>query len=378
MARPPQQDEQQSDSVMIQQFAGIRNTVSRERLGPTDLEKAQNIDLDDVGQARRRRGYTLVAAGNYHSMHRAEDRVFVVKDGTLGILYPDYSFEALRAGMGQDKILYPDYSFEALRAGMGQDKMAYAHVGGVTYYSSRVASGKVLEDKTNASWGFSDSAGEWISPVLNPTSTLSPIHGKVLSAPPIAEHLAYYSGRIYLAEGRTVWATELWQYDYIQTTKNFMQFEYDVTGLGVVQDGIYVGTTGGVWFLNGPGLGNFELVHISHEPLIPGSIVVVPADLVRPDRNRSRQAILYMTNEGLYTGLDSGVAYNLTEDRVVFPEAASVAAMYRHQDGINQYVGVADAGGTPASKARIGDYVDAEIRRFQAAPLRARSSAAEK
>lgn len=347
MARPPQDNQEQlPDSVMLQRFVGLKNTVSRERLTPEELEKAQNIDLDDVGQPRRRRGYTKVASGNYHSMHRVESKVFIVRDGTLGVLNPDYSLTALKAGMGQEKV-------------------AYAHVGGTTYFSSRVTSGKVLEDNTVEDWGVSDDTGEWISPVVNPTSTLSPIHGQVLSKPPIAEHLAYYNGRIYMAEERTLWATELWMYDYIQTTKNFMPFEYDIVGLGAVLDGIYVGTTGGVWFLNGAGLGQFQLIHVSDHAMIPGSVVNVPADLVRPDRNRSRQAILYMTNEGLYSGLDSGVAYNLTEDRVVFPEAASMAAMYRAQDGINQYVGVADAGGTPASKARIGDHVDAEIRRFQ-------------
>jgi hypothetical protein len=59
--------------------------------------------------------------------------------------------------------------------------------------------------------------------------------------------------------------------------------------------------------------------------------------------------------------------YNLTEDRVWFPDAVAAAAMYREQDGIRQYVGVLNSAGGPTSTARLGDYVDAEIRRFRGA-----------
>lgn len=101
---------------------------------------------------------------------------------------------------------------------------------------------------------------------------------------------------------------------------------------------------------------------------MPGSLLSVPEELLGLENSASsKNAVLFMTDSGLFAGLDGGICYNLTQNRVLFPDAASVAAMFRRQDGINQYVGVLDSQGSPASAARIGDYVDVEIRRFRGA-----------
>jgi hypothetical protein len=74
-----------------------------------------------------------------------------------------------------------------------------------------------------------------------------------------------------------------------------------------------------------------------------------------------------LTSDGLYACLDGGNVVNLTQDRMLFPQAVRVNSLFRSQDGVNQYIGVADSAGSPSSNTRIGDYVDAEIRRFQGA-----------
>ena len=72
-------------------------------------------------------------------------------------------------------------------------------------------------------------------------------------------------------------------------------------------------------------------------------------------------SISFLTTTGFCVAQDGGQAYNLTEDKVVFPDAVRSAALYRRQDGINQYIAVTDSGGTPTASTRIGDYVDAEL-----------------
>jgi hypothetical protein len=334
------------DPITFNKFKGLRNTVTPERLGVDELARAVNVDIDDAGELRRRRGFTLVSSGDYHSLYREGAKTFVVKDGNLCLLLPNYTTTTIKPNVGVDPL-------------------AYVTVGDETYFSSRSTSGVIKSDNTVADWGERDEYGEWLSPVLNPTDSLPAVAGKLLAAPPLATALTHLNGRIYLAAGKSVWATELYLYNYIDKTKNFMQFEDGVTALAAVADGIYVGTESAVYFLSGP-LNAMRRVKVFDAGVNPGSVVYLPADLVRNDLP-SKTAIMFLTTAGLCVGLDSGTCYNLTQTRVLFPSSNRTAAMFRQQDGINQYVGVTDSGGTPTTAARFGDYVDGEIRRFQGA-----------
>lgn len=338
---------QQQDSVTLSGFKGLRNTVTRERLAGDELEVATNVDLDDAGQARRRRGYTLVAAGSYHSLFTAGDgTVYGVKDSALGIIRPDFSFEVLQSPVSDDPI-------------------AFVEVGEDIYFSSATTSG-IITDGTVSAWGAQVSPGEWLSPVINPTSTLGAVAGKLIGPPPMATALTYFNGRIYLANKRTLWATELYLYRYVDKTKNYRLFESDITAIGAVTDGIYVGTTDALWFMSGA-FNEMRRVRTVDQGVVPGSMLDVPSHLVTQQNASTKNVLLVMTDAGLCLCQDGGTTYMVTSPQMVFPEAVSAAAMFRMQDGINQYVGVLNSAGTPTSTARIGDYVDAEIRRFQGA-----------
>lgn len=341
---PPPIDPTQ-DSIVLSRFSGLRNTVAPERMAPNELQVAKNIDLDDAGQPRRRRGFSRVDTSSWHSLFTSTRGVFGVRDGSLGIVRPDYSFEALRTGIGPTPL-------------------AWVEVGPQVFFSSATDSGVIEQDNSISAWGAHGGAGTWLSPVVNPTSTLSPISGQLLGAPPLATALAYLNGRIYMAQHRTLWATELYLYHHVDRTKNHMLFEHDITVVGAVTDGIYVGTTAGIWFLSGT-FREMRRIPLMAYGAIPGSLVTAPAELIHPTMNQSRNAVLFLTTSGLVAGFDNGQLLNLTQDKVLFPGAVSASAVFRRQDGINQYIGATDSGGTPTSAARIGDYVEVEIRRFR-------------
>lgn len=347
-----EQQKKLSDSVSMQKFSGLKNTVTSERLAPDELEIALNIDIDDVGQLHRRRGTTQVSAGKFHSIFTADNCVYGVKDSALGIINPDYSFKQIKSGLGSGPL-------------------AYVQVGDDVYFTSPTDSGIIHRDASVSPWGAITDEGFWLSPVVKPTENLTEIRGKLLGAPPMATELAYFNGRIYMAHGKEVWATELYLYNYVDKTRNYLTFETDVTVIGVVTDGLYVGTQNSVWFLSGSFTQMARILIMSYGAL-PGSMISLPAELVNPQvplqqQAPSKNAVLFLSTSGLCAGMDSGVCYNLTQTQVLFPDAANVAAMFRRQDGINQYVGVTDSAGTPSSTARIGDYVDAEIIRFKGA-----------
>lgn len=354
MAGPndPQQQAAPSDSVMLQAFTGLKNVVSQDRLGPTDLARAQNIDLDDAGQPRRRNGFALKNNANFHSLFSAPPGVpeicVGVRNGILVQIKPDYSFTAL------------DYS-------IGVDPVAYTLVGRDLYYSSESANGVVnIDTLTRSNWGGAD---RWQSPVVNPTANLAPILGRQLTKPPFATALTNHNGRIILAQDTLLWATQLYTYHYVDRIAGFVQFEDEITGVAALTSGIYVGTKTGVYFMTGTwGKMRRDRI-INHGGVIPGSMVHVPASMVKQQleqSNREKIAVMFMTATGLCVGFDGGAVYNLTQTAFEFPSAVGAAALLRQADGMTTYVGVLDSGGDPGSGARFGDYADAEIRRFGA------------
>ena len=367
------------DSVEFRKFVGLKNTVERERLGPDELELAINVDLDDVGELHRRQGSQLVAPGNWSSLFNSDlGKVYGVRNGVLGRVLPNFNFLEMQAG------------FDPL------DPVAYVQVGPNLYWSCRTQAGIIdVQNDTCGPWlgpslpppYFPDPLdpnalpppalpdGEWWwSPVVNPQSTLPPVKGKILGPPPFATQLAYYNGRIWLAQGKTAWFTELYLYNYVNKTRNFLQFEHEITMLGSVTDGVYVGTTEGVWFhkhgtrIEGHPPGAFTRTRVMDSGVIPGSMVYIPGELGNPPQvgldsdTPTKVSIMFMTTTGYCIGSDGGQCTNQSEAKFVFPDAVSASAMYRNQLGMHQYVTKLNSGGTPSSSVRIGDYVDVTFR----------------
>ena len=338
---------EEPQSIVFDQFTGLRNTVARSRLGPSELVTGRNIDLDNTNQPRRRRGYERVATGSFHSLTTVGDRTLAVRDGDLVRVYPEYSITTLRSDLGPDRVVFVD-------------------VAGTTYFSSRASSGKILPDDTVQDWGMVTSAGEWHSPVVNPTSTLPDLNGKLIGPPPMAEHLTLYNGRIYLAHDNVLWMTELFLYDYVDRTRNFLQFESKITGLIAMADGIYVGTATAVWFLRGS-VGQMQRTRMTPEGMVEHTATTVPAEALPLQDPTLGEVAMFVSPSGVCAGLAGGTCFNLTRDKFELPDAVRGAAMHRREDGTDYYIGALDSAGTPTSAARIGDYVDAEIRRFAGA-----------
>ena len=350
---PPPTDAE--PSIVFSKFAGLVNTVTPERLDPNELAVAINVDIDDRDQIHRRRGYKRRLTGDCHSLFTANDgTTYGVVNSNLCIIRPDYSTVVLKPGLASDPAA-------------GLDPLCYTQVGDTIYFSSSQDSDKIV-DGVVLPWGAQDDAGIWVSPVVIPTPSLAPIAGRLLGKPPRATTMSYFNGRLYMGCGRLLWATELYLYDFVDKTRNFLQFEADITMVGTVGDGIYVGTDEGLWFLAGP---TFPLkrTRIMDSAVIRGSMVDIPAELANPPQVPAdadmpvKISICFMTENGYCVGQDGGNATNFSEDKFIFPAMSRAAAFYRRQDGMNQYVIVGDSDGSPMSNARSGSYVDPQLSR---------------
>src|SRR6185369_14541953 len=143
------------------------------------------------------RGQTRKDGSSWHSVRGPlAGKTYGVRDGILGIIRDDYSFTLLNIAIGDAQV-------------------CYAEVDNYVYFSSEANSGVVTPSETVIDWGHTDGQGVWFSPVYTPTDTLGEVGGSLLGDPPRAQCIAAYKGRIYLAEGKLLWATELFRYHYI-------------------------------------------------------------------------------------------------------------------------------------------------------------------
>lgn len=338
---PPQPPE----SLVLASFAGIKNTVSEERLRQDELVAAVNVDIDDAGQLRRRRGYLRRLTGSFNSIKKLGDIAVGVRDGMFGTIVPGPVHTPL--------------------VSVGASSVCALRVGDVVYFSSADVTGKIV-DGAVLPWGSLDASGVWVSPVIRPTDTLGAVSGKLLTAPPNATDLEIYRGRIYFVCGPVLWTTELYLYDLVDKNRNFIMFEADITMIAAVDDGLYVGTTTNLYFLEGNFSSGMRRSTVMGTGVVRGSCVSVPYVKVDP-RARGGQPVpegqgpVFMTNAGVCVGFPGGTVFNLTQDKIVFPPAVGAAALYREDQGANSYVAVADSAGGPSANARIGDYCDATI-----------------
>lgn len=335
------------ESVILKNFKGLRNNVRPERLALNEFQVAQNVDIDDAEQLSRRRGYTLKLAGSFHSIYTSKRGItYGVKDGSLGIINPNYTFRTLQSHAGVRSL-------------------DYAEVGDTLYCSSRTNSYQIdMPSEVVSAWCELTSAGVWHSPVISPSDTLGEVAGKLLGAPPNGDYINAHFGRMYLAKDRMIWVTELFHYNWVDKTRGFMQFENDIGGIRSVTDGQYVGTADGVYFLAGE-FGQMQRRVVTANGLIPGSMVAVAAELLPKEiAQNSKQAVMMLTTDGFCCGLDGGQFINMTNSRFEFPAMQAAVPLVREFDGFTQYVGVANSVGDPSNTARIGDYVEAEIVRF--------------
>ena len=317
------------ESIVVEQFLGLNNVRSPERLAMGELSIARNVILDDARQMRSRQGMALEDGASYHSFRNIAGRAFIVKDGVLGTLSQALGFSPLTT--------------------VGSDPLSYTSVSDTVYASSISWSGQISGSNVVSVWGQASPTAQWISPVMTPTATMGQISGRRLSAPPLSGLIEEHNGRIYLAIDNMLWVTELYLYSQVDRDKNFIQFEHDITMLYSGGGGLFVGTTDELYFLPGTFAQGMKIDTVMDAGVVPGSLVEIPAPMVHP--GAGSQLIpegflpVFTTAAGICVGLAGGEVHNLTQGRVVFPAIAQAAALHRDDPGNSQYI-VATPSGT--------------------------------
>lgn len=85
---------------------GIDNLSEENAVGAGALRQAVNVDLSSEGRPSRRKGYTRVATGHFHSLFSDQDRMYAVVDGVLTAFDEDLNQTPLQTDLGEVEVSY--------------------------------------------------------------------------------------------------------------------------------------------------------------------------------------------------------------------------------------------------------------------------------
>lgn len=258
----------------------------------TALRNAVNVDLDTVGNIRRRAGYERVVAGlNTRCGYSCEVGTYYVAASSLMQLNDDDTTTVLFDGV------------------VGQ-VVAFEYFDGVVYFTDGVGTYKI------------------VSGVVSPWTIDAAVAAdpEYMAAPP-GYILRHWHGRMYSVVGDVVWFTDPFTLGSVQKQRNFIQFPATVTMFRPVSGGIWVGC-GDTRFLAGGDPTDFAVQQQLNYGVVFGTDVEVPYT----------NDVMWYSERGVVVGTQDGQVKNLQEDNVAAESGTNGAAVIREENGVRQYI----------------------------------------
>lgn len=373
--------------MKITAFLGINNVADRITLSPGEMTAATNLDIGPRGKLLSRRGNELLTTGAAHSVFQAPFGVLAVVNNDLNLYDLDGTFlRQVYNTIGYTRIWYtllPDgrvgFSNGLIQGlttaavtsdwGIPRPEDAGTGIAGDTpYMVSYVRTSDGLEG--SPSYGAAINTGEAI--IGLPTRTgysirvyFSP-YGEAMflagttttdtfqwngtplqavhfdgsnDAPPVGRLLHAWNSRVLIADGSVIWATRPFTPERCDLKKDFIQMPATITLLYGNGDGLFVGTTDGLYFLAGQAFDQLKAQPIASGYVALGSGVEIPLsylnEKVRP--NGVLQGTLCLVEGVIHLIYGGGEIVGLTTNRYR-TAATEVHATARVRDGVLQYL----------------------------------------
>jgi len=311
-------------------------------------------------------GYTTPPGGDvYYSDGRVTGRVLQGQNTPWGIAPPSGVptltpiTGALPEGRYQVAFTYIDASGEESGAGLASSVQISAGYGirvtgieppttpGVTTLAVYISppNGEVFYHAAD----LSTSATQF--DYLTPSATGRALRTQFITPPPPGNVLAYCAGRIYIANGNTVWYTEPLQYGRCRRASNFLLFPKHVTLMAGVKDGLYVAADQ-TYFLDGT-----DPSAMAPRVVLPfgaafGSLAAIP----KPD------TWTWYSDRGIVQATTGGQVKELQADELFLDAATFGASLYMEEQGVKQIISVTKPQGI-AAVAAASSFVEMEVRR---------------
>lgn len=409
-------------TVTIENWKGLNNTLKPERTADDYLKKADNVDIDKTGGIRKRKGYTQKIAGAFHSLWSEGNDCFAVRNGTLVRIRNDYSTVSLVSGVSDSRLAYASYdgatyyvSDEITGIIEGDAVVPFGidapnprpllSVGSgiLTKGTYQVALTFVTTDGRESGAGLAQiidvpsNGGITISGIPSSSDPrvdririyCSTPNGEVLylveeiphgssshlifdvhgGITPLKSFNVYRApnghiireahGYMLIAQDNILWYSEPFAPEWWKPHSNFMLFEDRIRAVMPTEGGLWVAADK-LYYLSGRTPSEMKRKEVEPVKVVEGSDVKIMGAYIFIENTPIGYKWLVTTDHGIFVCFNDGIALNMTEKNVVFPDSDTGTAMFIQEDGINRYMSLVNKN-KDSENAAVGDLVTATI-----------------
>ena len=286
-------------ALVFNGMSGINTVVDPDQLkveadtGIAELAAAVNITIGQSHEGSLRPGSTLVEAGDFHSLFCDGGECLTARGTSLFLVGTDLSIRGLRSGMSGDRIGYAQ----------GADRI---------FYANGTDNGMVV-DGVSYPWPFK----EYVGPRTN----------RHFSPAPAVRHLSWAFGRIFIAEGSTVWWSEYLNPYLFNLAKCFWMLPTTVLMIKRVGGGMFVSDEKRTWFYRGANPNKVdEIVKVADFPAYEWSEAIDYVEGADIGIDIPGQCAMWASPEGAILGTPTGQIINMNKNKVIYPETCRQGA----------------------------------------------------
>ena len=408
-------------TVTIDGFKGLNNVLPPERTPPEYLKEVSNIDIDKSGGLHKRKGYTLIDSGVYHSLWSDGDVCYAVKDSEIVDINKNYNITTIQA-VTSDKISFDKVNSSVYFSGteengviengsvrpwglqwMNPQPAISTGNGVLTAGTYQVTCTYVTVDGRESGTGLaqkvtiSDNQGIVLSniptspdsnvdrirvyastpngevlyladEIPNGTSThyLGDVWGAVqpllsfnMYPAPRGHIVKYAHGRTWIAADNILWYSSAFSFEWFNIHEDYMYFPERIRAVMPTQDGMWIAADK-LYYLAGKNPDKAVLSEKEPVKAVEGSDVKIVGAYVFIENTPIGYKWLITTDKGIYVCYNDGITLNMTEKNVTFPPADEGTATFVQEGGINRYVSILKKKGDNNNMA-VGDQATATI-----------------
>lgn len=159
---------------------------------------------------------------------------------------------------------------------------------------------------------------------------------------PPAQFAMYFRGRLWVASGSLLTASEPFQYGVTQSDFNTIPFSEDITGLGTAGEAggaFFVGQQSKVYLLRGDSPDDLGMVEKYPFGMVAGTLTMVPGARLPLEAPPSEPVPIWLATNGVVcVGMPDGSVLPLTETSYAADVGATGAGLFLQRDGESRYI----------------------------------------
>lgn len=387
--------------LTFENFTGLNNVLPLHRLGASDLSVATNVDIGRTGELSRRSGYSVAVGSCHKNLWQASGFMLATVDGgDLVAIHPSGVRHIMYFSLGSARVWYcnlPDGRTAwsnglicgitdgltnttwgvpmPLSTGAAADTHGELDAGSYRYQLTYVRNSDGLEGGarhaapiaitnggislsglpvlpghsinvylTGAEGETAHLAGNTVGSTFTFTgenhSLVLPCRTEFVEPAPAGTVMAFWRGRVLVAVGSALYASQPNQHESFDMRRDFKQFTAPITLVQPMDGGVFVGTAKELAFMAGVEFDKLVFMPVLDGPVILGSGVAVQGQHIkRGDGAGQGPAMVCIANGGIVAGFSDGGIFLLTDGRYR-TQAAEVSATFRMANNTPQYIAV--------------------------------------